>query len=79
MVTNLERLTSARPQDINEDNPLGNKGKLAEAFAGVVKLLWSNNGQARSLTETLTLALALAQTEIWYIVGSRGLVGSSSR
>jgi len=31
-------------EDLNVDNPLGMKGQLVEAFASVVKLLWSNAG-----------------------------------
>ena len=27
-------------QDLNTDNPLGNKGELAEAFGNLMKLLW---------------------------------------
>lgn len=33
-------LTGAYKRDLNPDNPLGNKGELAEAFGSLMKLLW---------------------------------------
>lgn len=36
-------LSDAYKADINRDNPLGNQGKLAEAFGEVMKKLWQVN------------------------------------
>ena len=33
-------LSGAYKEDVNPDNPLGNKGELAEAFGNLMKLLW---------------------------------------
>lgn len=33
-------LSGAYKNDLNPDNPLGNKGELAEAFGNLMKLLW---------------------------------------
>ena len=33
-------LSGAYKEDLNPDNPLGNKGELAEAFGNLMKLLW---------------------------------------
>lgn len=33
-------LSGAYKRDLNPDNPLGNKGELAEAFGNLLKLLW---------------------------------------
>ena len=33
-------LSGAYEADLNQDNPLGNKGQLAEAFGGLMKKLW---------------------------------------
>ena len=33
-------LSGAYKEDLNRDNPLGNKGELAEAFGSLLKLLW---------------------------------------
>ena len=33
-------LSGAFRQDLNRENPLGNKGELAEAFGSLLKLLW---------------------------------------
>jgi ubiquitin C-terminal hydrolase len=33
-------LSGCYRQDLNPDNPLGNKGELAEAFGSLLKLLW---------------------------------------
>lgn len=33
-------LSGAYKEDLNRENPLGNKGKLAEAFGSLLKLLW---------------------------------------
>ena len=33
-------LSGAYKQDLNSENPLGNNGKLAEAFGSLLKLLW---------------------------------------
>lgn len=33
-------LSGQYKQDLNPDNPLGNKGELAEAFGALLKLLW---------------------------------------
>lgn len=38
-------LSDVYQADINTDNPLGKKGELAEAFAGVMKLLWQVSNQ----------------------------------
>ena len=37
-------LSGAYRQDINQDNPLGNRGELAEAFGMLLKLLWQVRG-----------------------------------
>ena len=37
-------LSGAYRQDINKDNPLGNRGELAEAFGMLLKLLWQVHG-----------------------------------
>ena len=37
-------LSGAYRQDINKDNPLGNRGELAEAFGVLLKLLWQVRG-----------------------------------
>ena len=33
-------LSGAYREDLNRENPLGNKGELAEAFGSLLKLLW---------------------------------------
>lgn len=33
-------LSGAYKKDLNRDNPLGNKGQLAEAFGSLVEKLW---------------------------------------
>ena len=39
-------LSGAYRQDINKDNPLGNRGELAEAFGMLLKLLWQARGSS---------------------------------
>lgn len=39
-------LSGAYQRDVNVDNPLGSKGLLAEAFARLVKELWSGQNSA---------------------------------
>jgi ubiquitin carboxyl-terminal hydrolase 4/11/15 len=39
-------LSGAYLRDVNVDNPLGSKGLLAEAFARLIKELWSGQNSA---------------------------------
>ncbi len=58
-------LPGAYKEDLNRDNPLGNKGELAEAFGSLLKLLWQVwplpnllcSTYLRRLGETSTLTL----------------------
>ena len=51
-------LSGAYRQDINKDNPLGNRGELAEAFGMLLKLLWQVRGSLLALPSALRLHLS---------------------
>ena len=50
-------LSGAYRQDINKDNPLGNRGELAEAFGMLLKLLWQVRGSLPALPSAVQLHL----------------------
>ena len=57
-------LSGAYRQDINKDNPLGNRGELAEAFGMLLKLLWQVHGSLLALPSALQLHLLM-----WLFLG----------
>ena len=50
-------------QDLNTDNPLGNKGELAEAFGNLMKLLWQVCSPSIKVQPSISCLMACMQME----------------